>query len=142
MYFSITASAVGPLGAFASAPSSCMGTISIAGSPLAITGVPMGRVDPRWQVLQVTTRCFEVFVVDGDHHLHHLACSLLGLLVVLLEGSRHVTEIALNSQRGGDELHGGDELLGGIAFQDLDVLVGLVGGFGRGSGLRASRDDQ
>lgn len=73
----------------------------------------------------------EIFLIDDNHHLHHLAGDWLGLLVVLVERAFHVAEIALHAERGSYKLHGGDELVGGNPFQDLDVLENLLGGFGR-----------
>src|SRR5712692_7660628 len=69
--------------------------------------------------------------VDGEHHLHHLARGLFGLLVVLLKRALHVAVFALNPKRGGDELHRRDELVCWNPFQDLDVLEGLIGRFRR-----------
>src|SRR5712691_10992180 len=50
----------------------------------------------------------KVVLIDGEHHLHHLPRSLLGLLVVFLECALYVTEFALHAQRRRNELHPGN----------------------------------
>src|SRR5882724_1263016 len=78
----------------------------------------------------------EIVLVDGEHHGDHLASDDFGLLVVLLEGHRSlladVAVLALDAQRGSDELHRRNYLLGGNAVQDFDVLELLFGKFGGG----------
>src|SRR5271165_4628364 len=82
---------------------------------------------------------FEVAVVDGKHHLHHLARGLLWLFVVFVESVSDVAVLALDPQGGGDELHGWNELVGGDRLQDLDVFEGLLGGLRRRWDWRALR---
>src|ERR1700676_5767046 len=50
----------------------------------------------------------KVVLIDGEHHLHHLARCLLWLLVVLFERAFHVAELALHAQGRRDELHSGN----------------------------------
>jgi len=40
----------------------------------------------------------KIVLIDGHHHLHHFACDLFGLLVILIEVILHMTERALHSQ--------------------------------------------
>ena len=68
----------------------------------------------------------EAVSVDGEHHLHHFARSLLRLFVVFLESILDVTEIALDSERCRDELHGGKDLVRRDALQHLYVLELLL----------------
>src|SRR5215471_14766910 len=75
----------------------------------------------------------EVICVDGEHHFHHFSGGGLRLLIVLLKGIADVTEIALYSERGGDELHGRKHLIGWYPFQNLNVLENFFGFFGRGT---------
>ena len=79
---------------------------------------------------------FEIVFVDGEHHLHHFAGGDFRLLVVFVEietfFAADVAVLALDAERGGDELHGGKYLVGGNAFQDFDVLELLFGEFGSG----------
>jgi len=44
------------------------------------------------------TLALKIVLVDGHHHLHHLARNLFGLLVILIEVILHMTERALHSQ--------------------------------------------
>ena len=73
---------------------------------------------------------FEVFLVDSELHLDHLAGRLFGLLVVFLKCSLGVAEFTLDIQRIADELHSRNQLVCGDAFQHLDILVNLLSGFG------------
>jgi hypothetical protein len=52
----------------------------------------------------------KVSLIDGEHHLHHLARGLLVSLVVLFKGILHVAELAFHTERCCDELHGGKDL--------------------------------
>lgn len=76
----------------------------------------------------------KILLVDDDHHLHHLAGNLLGLLVVFVERPFHMTKIALDAQRRGNELHRWDQLVRGNSLQYLDILKNLFRRFG-GRGL-------
>src|ERR1700693_1501077 len=69
----------------------------------------------------------EIVLIDGEHHLHHFASSLLGLFIVLLGRSLNVAETALHSERVGNELHRRDQLVRGYTLQNLDILVNLIG---------------
>src|SRR5579864_1330702 len=69
----------------------------------------------------------EVIFIDREHHAYHLARGLLRFLVILFKSAFQMTEIALDAQRGGDELHGWHELVGGNSSEYLDVLVNLLG---------------
>src|SRR5690348_11015713 len=71
---------------------------------------------------------FEVVLIDRTHHLNHLACDLLGLLIVLVEVLLHVAKPTLDTKRGGYESHGWDHLAGWDALQDLNILVDLFRG--------------
>jgi hypothetical protein len=55
------------------------------------------------------TLAVKIVLVDGEHHLHHLASGFLLLLVVLVELKLalvfDVAEVAVHAERGGDELH-------------------------------------
>ena len=81
---------------------------------------------------------FEIVFVDGVHHFDHFAGGELGLLVVFVEDHlvavADVAVLAVDAERGGDELHGGEDLLGGDAFEDFDVFELLLGEFGRAAG--------
>jgi hypothetical protein len=72
---------------------------------------------------------FKMPLVDRQRHCDHLTRVLLGLLVVELVLVADVTEVALNAQRRGDELHGRLHLFGGDAFQLDDILVNLLSRF-------------
>ena len=64
----------------------------------------------------------EILLVDGEHHLHHFSRGLFGLLVILLESVMNVAELALDSERSGDELHGRKQIVGGNVLQYLHIL--------------------
>ena len=81
---------------------------------------------------------FEVLLVDGDHHRHHLPGSLFLVLIVLIECALDVAEIAFHAQRVGDELHGRNQLVGWNVFEHLDVLERLDRGL-RPVALRSLR---
>src|SRR5579872_7394046 len=68
----------------------------------------------------------EIVRVDREHHFHHLARSLLVLLVVLFKRALHVAEIALYSERRGDELHRRKYLLRRHSLEHLDILELLL----------------
>src|SRR5713101_3377658 len=65
----------------------------------------------------------KVFLVDGEHHLHHLPRHLLWLLIVLFKCSFHVAEAAFHSEGGGYKLHRGDQSVRRNTLQDLNILV-------------------
>jgi len=77
------------------------------------------------------TMTFEIPLVDGKHHLHHLARGLFWLFVVLIKCASHMTVFALNAKRGGDELHGRNELVRRDPLQYLDILESLIGRLSR-----------
>ncbi len=76
---------------------------------------------------------FEVFFVDGHHHVNHFARRDFRLLVVFVHLARHVAVFTLDTQGSGDELHRRDNLLSGNALERLYVLVFLFRQFWRNS---------
>jgi hypothetical protein len=79
-------------------------------------------------------------LVDGELHFHHFSRGLLFFFVVFVPVVFEVTELAINAEGAGNELHRGDQLVGGNVLEDLNVLELLGGGFRDGRFLSQSED--
>ena len=66
-------------------------------------------------------------IADCSHHPNHLACSQLGFFIVLFEPVRHMAIGAVYAQRLRQRRHGRLQLWRRQAFENLYVLMNLLG---------------